>query len=359
MDGARPRCVPAPVLMRTLIVSLILSLPAAAQFSPYISSVSPIIGPTSGGTTVTIRGLNLIHEHCALQICEPARVFVGAKEAQIVSAKPDEVVFVTPPHSAGRFDITFFRDIEHTRAIARDAFIYRVIFERLLVPVVFSDDLPGLNGSVWRTELSGFNASAPNFVVPNPDEAPCTYLDQRCPWFVDRNRSFVPRVPTDGHVPGRLLYIAGPGDPSRLSLDVRVRDVSRESESHGTELPSVLENDAFGPDEVIGLPNVPIGPLYRQKLRVYDLEGARGRAVTVRIEALGRETVTRALTTTSEPSGDFPRHPGYAELDLDRIPELAGAARVDVHISTGWEGKWWAFISVTNNVTQQITTVTP
>lgn len=344
--------------MRTLVFSLLLSLPAAAQFGPSITSVTPIFGPTSGGTTITIRGRDLIHENCSLLICEPARLFVGAKEAQIVSTKADEIVAVTPAHSGGRFDVTLFRNIDHVRAIARDAFIYRVIFERMLVPIVFASDIAGANGSRWRTELSGFNSSIPNFLFADPEQT-CAFPDHRCPWYIEERRAFAPRVPTDGHVPGRLLYLGGPGDPSRLSIHARVRDVSREAESHGVEIPAVLENDAFGPYEVIGLPNVPMGPRYRQKLRVYDLEGARGRSVRVLVNVAGGGQLLRILTTTSEPSGDFPLYPGYAELDLDAMPELAGATRVDVTIETPYEGRFWAFLSVTNNVTQQITTVTP
>lgn len=345
-------------LMKPLVfLSLLLSSAASAQLGPRITSVTPQFGPTSGGTTITIRGQNLF-QTCVLLICTPPRVFIGAKEAEILSATPEEYVVRTPPHSAGRFNVTLFRNIDLAGTIAEDAYTYGVILERLLVPIVYPGDIPGAYGSLWRTELAGFNGSNSNFVLPDPTET-CTFFDLRCPWYIEGKRQFVPKVPTDGHVPGRLLYLAGPGDPRRVQIDVRVRDVSRESESHGTELPTVLENDAFGVGEVIGLPNVPMGPFYRQKLRVYDLEGARGRTVTVRIEVAGREPVRLTLTTTTEPSGDYPLYPGYAELDLDTIPALAGASAATVVVETPLEGRFWAFISITNNVTQQITTMTP
>ena len=359
MDAGRPRAVLAAVpIMRSLVLSLLLTLPAAAQFAPDITSVTPEIGPTSGGTTLTIRGNALYHGDCVLLICEPLRVFVGAREAEVLSKSPTEIVVRTAPHSAGRFDVTLFRDIDNTRGVARDAFTFGLIYERMLVPIVFPNDIAGANGSLWRTELSGFNSGGANFLFGDPLQT-CQFPDGRCQWFVDRYRPFTPNVPTDGHVPGRLLYAGGPGDPERVSIHARVRDVSRETESHGVEVPAVTENRAYGPHEVIGLPRVPMGPLYRQKLRVYDLEGARGRSVTVRLIVFGVGELARTLTTTSEPSNDYPLYPGYAELDLDTIPELAGATRADVSIETPYEGKFWAFISVTNNATQQITTVTP
>lgn len=340
-----------------LLLSLLLSSSAFAQL-PAIASITPQFGPTSGGTTITIRGQHLLHESCVLLECTPPRVFVGAVEAQILSASAEELVARTPSHSAGRFNVTLLRNIDHVRGVAEDAFTYRVMLERMLVPIVYAQDIPGAYGSLWRTELAGFNGSIPNFVLPDPEQT-CAFPDLRCPWYVEANRTFVPKVPTDGHVPGRLLYLAGPGDPRRVQIDVRVRDVSRESESHGTELPTVLENDAFGPAEVIGLPNVPMGPRYRQKLRIYDLEGARGRRLEIRIDSPGRQPIGLRLRTSTESSGDFPLYPGYAELDLDTIPELAGATTADVLIGTPFEGRFWAFISVTNNVTQQITTITP
>ena len=295
--------------MRSLVLSLLLCLPALAQFAPDITSVTPEIGPTSGGTTLTIRGNALYHGDCVLLACMQPRVFVGAKEAEILSKSATEIVVRTPPHSAGRFDVTLFRDIDFVRGVARDAFTYGLIYERMLVPIVFPNDIAGANGSLWRTELSGFNSGGANFVFGDPLQT-CRFPDGRCQWFADRYRAFTPNVPTDGHVPGRLLYIGGPGDPERLSIHARVRDVSRETESHGVEVPAVLENDAYGPHEIIGLPNVPMGPRYRQKLRVYDLEGARGRAVTVYFEVFGVGQFVRTLTTTTEPSGDFPLYPG-------------------------------------------------
>jgi len=346
-------------LMKALVLlSLLLSSAAFAQFPPEIASVTPQFGPTSGRTTITIRGQHLIHETCVLIECTPPRVFVGAMEAQILSASAEEVVVSTPSHSAGRFNVTLFRNIDQVRGIVEDAFTYRMVLERVLVPIVYAQDIPGAYGSLWRTELAGFNGSLPNFILPDPEQT-CAFPDVRCPWYVGANSLFVPQVPTDGHVPGRLLYLAGPGDPRRVQLNVRVRDVSRESESHGTELPVVLENDAFGPSEVIGLPNVPLGPLYRQKLRIYDLEGARRRRLEIRIDSPGRQPIQVLLRTSIESSGDFPLYPGYAELDLDTLPGLAGATVADVLIGTPFEGRFWAFISVTNNVTQQITTITP
>jgi hypothetical protein len=70
--------------------------------------------------------------------------------------------------------------------------------------------------------------------------------------------------------------------------------------------------------------------------------------------------VTRAVAAES---GTFRVHPGYAEYtglnDLLRLEiPLPPNVRIDVEPLTAGS-RYWAFVSITNNDTQRVTTVTP
>jgi hypothetical protein len=71
-----------------------------------------------------------------------------------------------------------------------------------------------------------------------------------------------------GHEAGLLLRVSTP-EADRFELRSRVRDLSRESDSAGTEVPIVPESDLrAGP---IYLLDVPVGAQMRTALRVYAL----------------------------------------------------------------------------------------
>jgi hypothetical protein len=51
--------------------------------------------------------------------------------------------------------------------------------------------------------------------------------------------------------------------------------------------------------------------------------------------------------------------PGYADIDIEQIP-FSGADRIHIRLDPITPGlRYWAFVSVTNNETQNVTTVTP
>ena len=57
--------------------------------------------------------------------------------------------------------------------------------------------------------------------------------------------------------------------------------------------------------------------------------------------------------------GTLPVTPGYANF-ADALPQLQGHTRVSVEIMPlAQDLRVWAFISITNNETQHVTTVTP
>jgi|GEM_PF-375545 len=82
---------------------------------PTIISVEPEVGPTSGGTEVTIRGNGFV---------EGCKVFFGEKEAQIKAFVYDTTISaVTPPHPAGAVDVKV-QNPDGGTAIKKAAFTY-------------------------------------------------------------------------------------------------------------------------------------------------------------------------------------------------------------------------------------------
>ena len=60
-----------------------------------------------------------------------------------------------------------------------------------------------------------------------------------------------------------------------------------------------------------------------------------------------------------EGSLELPLQPGYAELSLREVAELAGHESIWLTVESTSSNNIWAFVSITNDATQEITVVTP
>jgi hypothetical protein len=144
-----------------------------------------------------------------------------------------------------------------------------------------------------------------------------------------------------------------------LSFALRIRDVSRHAEGLGTQIPVVREKDLYH-GTIMTLLDVPIDPGHRVKVRIYALEPfdelhRAGRVVIFRQNNHVAEALVYRLTRNCAGSA-CAGEPYYAEVDLR--PGAAGA-RVNVYIEPPLDATTWAFATVTNNATQQVTIVTP
>ncbi|HEU4520352.1 MAG TPA: IPT/TIG domain-containing protein [Thermoanaerobaculia bacterium] len=340
-----------------LYVVLLVIFCAASAFaqvpSPVIEGVTPDSGTVSGGTLVTLTGIAL-NPSCGAYLiaCPEPVVRIGGRVATIVERAHNRLVVIAPPNSNGRVDVeitTAGGSYRLSRAFAYGATDYR----RFLLPVYIDGAVEGVEGSRWVTELSGFHRDS--------DVARVSGDPGSVAGTVTGRTAFTPAVDTGRQGFGRFIYVAEE-DAGAVTLNLRARDTSRELENLGTEIPVVGIDQTFVAGDDIALVNVPTQDQYRQKVRVYDLDGEYGRSVTLRIygDDLAAPVVTRTLTTSQAASvGDYPAYPGQVDIDLNTISELAAFDRVTVIIETPDEGRWWAFASVTNNTTQLITTVTP
>ncbi len=264
--------------------------------------------------------------------------------------------FDMPKAAVGLHDVTL-KHADVTRTATAAIYVFGdeadpSIFERILWPVLDSPD--GANGSHWVSEA----------ILTNPR-----------PWFIDNYNSVIPafcvvspcterlspRLYTsfDGEFyPHGVALLASRTDAPDLGFSLRVRDTSRESEGFGTEVPVVREKDMFR-DRTMTLLGVPRDPRYRVKVRMYAFEPFFNTTTqdwrVIVVNPDGTRT-DQSLISERQCSPLCPGEPSYLELDL---PNVTKTGTSSIYITPPAESFAWAFASVTNNVTQQVTIVTP
>lgn len=136
-----------------------------------------------------------------------------------------------------------------------------------------------------------------------------------------------------------------------------MRDISRSAQSAGTELPVVRE-DALRAH--IALIDIPSEPGFRHSLRIYDV--THGAAVRVRIFPFqGDQALVDQNVMLLQPENPLtaPAQIGLHGL-TSLFPALNGIPRLRIEIDAlSLTQRLWGFVSITNNETQEFTTVTP
>lgn len=241
-------------------------------------------------------------------------------------------------------------------------------YTRYLIPVA-SIDAPGAHGSRWRTELTAHNSRDHELEVRGLFCPPTTGLlfcgDESIPPHV--SETLHPRPSFDGRE-GAFIYVPDdPHAPGPFVATLRVRDLSKNAESFGTEIPIVKLADFA---QFIVITDVPTDPRFRATLRIYNANETP-REVVMRVYTLTGTTplVERSVSLTGilpivfDP---FPSHPGSTQIDpLTGIARAEdGRVRIEIedpirHIVSPPPAPIWALVSITNNETQQVTTIRP
>ena len=345
-----------------VFAAILVVVAAAGVFAdppvPVIESISPGQVPVDGGSVVTITGSNFdggdcqVHPHDG---CGPIVSFsmphphgcCFSGSAKVLSASDTELIVETPPHVNGLADVQVIAR-SGGRATARGGLRFgREGFRRVLVPIAFRGEVPGAFGSRWVTELNG------RVFYPGQVEVTRTPFSEP-PHKVEGPFTFADLPPA--HSGGVFVYVP---EGYFLDLSLRVRDVSRAQENFGTEVPLVTSEETTPAFYQMFL-NVPMGPKYRQTLRIYNFEGKRRAQIGVRIldRSGTTELASSYYTMPDGPVEEFPAEPGYIEVNLgDLLPGHEGAVDVAVAASAG--PRMWSMVSVTNNETQMVTLVTP
>jgi hypothetical protein len=246
-------------------------------------------------------------------------------------------------------------------------------YDKILVPFFLREPLPGKFGSLWATEAWITNSAAQSVDIQSYDYG--CFLPEGC----------FPNPPTPPGISFRpQLFGSRPGlqgqflfvdrrFASDVSIALRVRDLSRESMTWGTEVPVVREGE-FRTGRLT-LPNIPTGAGFRQVLRIYNLDGTRVAQVTVRVYSLDPANTSpfaaradpllgqslMSFQTTGPNLNPIFQGPGYIEVsDLNAFAAISGTERVRIEIEPVTTGlQFWAFVTVVNNDTQQLTVISP
>jgi hypothetical protein len=318
--------------------------PASAALAETSFSISPTAGPVSGGTLVTIKGDFGQWPYGVL--------FGGVAARETTRVDEHTLTAITPAHLPGP---------SHVRIFEYDIFIGTDLtyefeghaehssLQRLLLPV-FTPPVKGAFGSEFRTQLSLTSTGPRNAQVFGledlcPIENCTRYPQHDYPLEVTTNTS----LPVPSGNPGRFVYTSVE-DLDLLAGNLRVFDVTRSASNYGTEIPIVRQDDFD--NTRIDLVGIPTDPRFRNTLRIYGDE-----VRTVYVTVSGRPSVLVTLTPGEDIFSptygvftDFPIGPGMVNVTIESpIPPTSPPTFFEI----------WAFVSVTNNDTQLISTITP
>ncbi|MFL6247066.1 MAG: hypothetical protein ACJ74H_13630 [Thermoanaerobaculia bacterium] len=230
--------------------------------------------------------------------------------------------------------------------------------ERVLLPV-FSLPVFGAHGSRFHTELYIGNAGTTPVTIRNIELAcmivcaPPTFPEG--PYELQPGEQLQPGdfIPTGN--PGRFMVLDGE-DVDAISMNLRVRNISENAVDYGAEIPVVRESE-FRINE-IAFYGVPSDPNFRNMLRVYSTAPVDV-LITVENESIHDPLPVRVRLTGATDMLDpaygvftaFPQQVGAVKVRIVADPDFVSLLPVEVPL--------WAFITVTNNTTNAISTITP
>jgi len=339
-----------------------------------VESITPAWGPASGGTEVTV-ALDEV-PFCVDPVPGEKVLFNGVEGTNVVQNNQARTIkAISPPHVIGPVTLTVqacggaSATVEHGFTYVQGDSNPNPGFEPVLFPVVFQG--PGALGSLWNTRISVYNAGDATVTSANA----IFEGDPSCPAVCGCEPSSLIAPGRTATVcveqfqnPAGLLFFPPASATHDLHYQTRVFDSSRATANAGTELP-VVRGEDFRSDEILLLDVPVLDPNFRVHLRVYAPEGADG--TRVRLEVLDPHstfpTTSEMVITLSRPSFASSATPAFAfirglELDIDRMvpPGVPRPFRVHLKLTPLTEGeRIWGFVSITNNETQLITTVTP
>ena len=339
--------------MKRLLAALLLAAGSAGA-QPVITSVFPPSVPAEGaGMQVTIKGTGF-HE-CLF--CNPPApgvpVFFGKTMVYGRVVNETTMHAIAPAHLPGTVDVTVSQDDGSSTLPNALTFVGDIegAFERVLLPL-FIPPVNGAFGSHFVTELRVAN--------PWTSEVEVIGLLPRCSVsacvFPDPAETLYPIVPGDSREdfeflgrPGWFLYV--PNSSRMPAMNLRVFDSSRGSLNFGTEIPVVQEREfTVNPFQLLG---VPLDPRFRNTLRIYATGTT---SVSVRIgDRVWHVPVVGGANPLEPAYAQFSEFPvGGGTVDVTIVPQTVVPPMPGLVPE-----RVWAFISVTNNETQLITTISP
>ncbi|MGA7614274.1 MAG: hypothetical protein WBX15_03755 [Thermoanaerobaculia bacterium] len=238
--------------------------------------------------------------------------------------------------------------------------------ERVLIPVFTPTPIDGAYGSEWTTDLAMLNQGSQPILIDGYDQL--CHIECGPTQPTPPGRTFYPSSLLRNALHGVFLWVSPPSATRDVAIQLRGRDLSRQSEDWGTEIPTVRESAA--PIGTFSILDVPSTPGYRVMLRIYQFADvplevgvqffALNPAQRVPIGDVNPDPLIAEEVLTL-PAGNR-LVPGYAELpDLaGRHPELATVERYRILVEAiDATPRLWGMVTLTNNATQHITVLSP
>jgi hypothetical protein len=333
----------------SLFALLFAAFPLLAE-TPY--SMTPSIGPTAGGTEVTIKG-----------DFGSNPIVVFGFELALTTTRIDDhtLIAITPPQLPGTVDVTIFMADGLPIVTPPTGLTFTFFggippaFERVLLPI-FTPPVHGAFGSEFHTDLRIANRGTGmvSFYGLHPPcpFAVCDELPANVPFQVEGGETIGPAdVKTSGN-PGQFLWVKK-DIGAALSMNLRVHDVTRDDLNFGTEIPIVNDSEWVN-DRIVFLGVRNDDPRFRNTLRIYGQF-----PFTALVKIGDREPVRVPLSETHSlfdvPYAvfvDFPSSPFLERVTIEAEQNLI-LPIVPIEVPM------WAMITVTNNETQAISTITP
>ena len=323
-------------MRRVLAVLLfLLPLPLLAQSS--VSTITPASGLVGGGTIVHLHGTNLFSVpsvNCFFfQTCGDVKF--GEAEGTIIYESSEELVVVAPPHAAGPVDISLSLP---TGAPApnpltlKNAFTYEDPDDttvRLLLPVAAGTQ--GLLNTSWQTDVLAHNETTSPVVIAGTTIPPLA--TQKLTLSPTSTGMFlqIPRSVFDG-----------------VTITTHVHDTTHDAESLGVDVPSAPETQFR---RVVVLTGIPNDSRYRVLLRFYGYPGSYYGVVRVRDDSTHELLSSQNVLLVASDLA-------YFQMPIS-APQTSHALRVEVTTGSSQDPPIWAFLTLTNNTTENVTLITP
>lgn len=237
-----------------------------------------------------------------------------------------------------------------------------LVYEPILIPITRTAT-PGAFNSQWKTETTMYNNSGGPLDIQPRNCSALACITNTIP-FNPYLFGVLQEPPPQFE--GQFVYVPQ-GSAEDLRVHTRVYDDAQLDKSFGVEVPAVRSNDFTPANHGTVLLEVPLSPQFRHTLRIYDRDPTPGRRVVIFVRAMGDRTIRADISRffnipPDNNTGPFglPLRPGYIQLSSDELPSLPGVDRIWYTIApTDFTSRLWAFVSITNNTTQEVTIVTP
>ncbi|MEA2235510.1 MAG: hypothetical protein QOC81_234 [Thermoanaerobaculia bacterium] len=329
--------------MRFIANIFLTMLAVTAAGQTYDFDFYPGYAVPQGGTEIQIVA------NGSVRFVAPQVFFGGVPSPHVTLVDSKTIKALAPAHAVGVVILTIL-DNGALLTSARD-FAFAPELEQIIFPIAIQA-IDASHGTRWMSDISVYNDS--DQAVPIDPEIcfdivrlfDCSQSARRIP---PHSSMRIEPWSTSADYPWMILR--PPADlAGRLHFSSRLRELSRDPDGPGTEMP-VLRSRDFQQNQV-WLASVPTNGRFRSTLRVFT----RGYSVVVRVrdaatgELLSEREIPRFFPTDSDPFGT---------VTLNDLFSPAVRARETVRIEVESTSPVWALLTLTENETQRVQIFTP